>query len=403
MIFNNVSVVIGANYGDEGKGLVTDWLCSKHSNPMGIRFNGTAQAGHTVVTENRRHVFHHFSAGTFAKAHTYLASDFVVSPIFFRTEYQELNDAIETKRKGIHPDCLIITPFDIMLNQAIEKARGNIRHGSCGMGFNEAIERSKYEMFSLKISDSGLHIKTRLEAIRDFYIPFRMKQLGITEIEHLKTPGIIERYLEDVKFVVDHSGIYFPYAWPTVNACIFEGAQGLRLDQDYPTFPHVTRSNTGIKNVVEFLRKCSNKDAVHDFSVYYVSRTYLTRHGSGPLQHAGMYPDGVKPYTKCDCKTNTDNEFQGSLRYSVLDFDQLVSDINRDFKIAPSHWNPKKNFVLTCCDQLEDDQELLIIKDNEEICMTIPEFVKALKEKGFDEVYLSFGETRNTIKSARDL
>ena len=85
------SVVIGANYGDEGKGLMTDFLCRQHSADLVVRFNGGAQAGHTVVTpEGERHVFHHIGSGYFAGVPTYLSKFFVSNPVLFKQEYQEL-------------------------------------------------------------------------------------------------------------------------------------------------------------------------------------------------------------------------------------------------------------------------------------------------------------------------
>ena len=85
-----ISVVIGANYGDEGKGLATDYLASQGTKSLVVRFNGGAQAGHTVVTpDGCRHVFHHFGSGVFAEADTFLSKFFIVNPILFRTEFEE--------------------------------------------------------------------------------------------------------------------------------------------------------------------------------------------------------------------------------------------------------------------------------------------------------------------------
>src|SRR4051812_30640034 len=88
-----VSAVIGANYGDEGKGLVTDYLAEEGEGAVVVRFNGGAQAGHTVVTpEGKRHVFHHFGSGTFRKARTHLSRFFISNPALFRPEFEALAD-----------------------------------------------------------------------------------------------------------------------------------------------------------------------------------------------------------------------------------------------------------------------------------------------------------------------
>src|SRR5580698_7114906 len=82
--------VIGANFGDEGKGLITDFLCSQLDDCLVVRFNGGAQAGHTVVTLRGRHVFHHFGSGTFNDSPTFLSRFFVVNPLLWEKEHIEL-------------------------------------------------------------------------------------------------------------------------------------------------------------------------------------------------------------------------------------------------------------------------------------------------------------------------
>ena len=145
-------VVIGAGYGDEGKGLMTDYFCrSAPSNPLVIRFNGGAQAGHTVVTEDgRRHVFSHFGSGEFAGARTYLSDDFIVNPIKFREEYNTLYSKHVRPITYISENCRITTPYDMILNQCIETCRSN-RHGSCGLGIFTTIQR--HNDISVTIND----------------------------------------------------------------------------------------------------------------------------------------------------------------------------------------------------------------------------------------------------------
>lgn len=92
---HKIKVVIGSGFGDEGKGLMTDYFCSsfpRDESVLNVRFNGGAQAGHTVVTPyGLRHVFGHFGAGSFLpNVVTYLSSEFLVNPILFRKEYGKL-------------------------------------------------------------------------------------------------------------------------------------------------------------------------------------------------------------------------------------------------------------------------------------------------------------------------
>lgn len=139
-------VVIGANFGDEGKGLMTDYFCRqaalKGENCLVILHNGGAQRGHTVVTPGRkRHVFRHFGSGTFTGADTYLSEDFILNPMVFRREWEELEEIGINTKVYVNPKCIITTPFDMILNQIIEEYRKGDRHGSCGMGIHETIIR----------------------------------------------------------------------------------------------------------------------------------------------------------------------------------------------------------------------------------------------------------------------
>ena len=124
---------------------------------------------------------------------------------------------------------------------------------------------------------------------------------------------------------------------------VFEGAQGLLLDQnnsDY--FPHVTTSNTGIKNVMDILKSLNYRGKI---DIYYMSRCYQTRHGAGPFKNELS----KKPYAEIEDLTNVHNEFQGSLRFGYLDFDLLAFAINKDLKNLVLPVNVYITF--TCLDQ----------------------------------------------------
>ena len=120
---HHAHVVIGANYGDEGKGLMTDYLVKKHNAEVVVRFNGGAQAGHTVVTpDGQRHVFSHFGSGTLAGARTFLSKHFVANPILFLKEKKVLEELSPTKKlhnrfMWVDPSVMITTPYDMLINQ----------------------------------------------------------------------------------------------------------------------------------------------------------------------------------------------------------------------------------------------------------------------------------------------
>lgn len=124
----NVKVVIGANFGDEGKGLMTDYFChqatSNGESCVVAMGNGGAQRGHTVVDPSGiRHVFKHFGSGTFSMADTYCTSDFILNPMEFRREYEELSTINYTPQLYWNLNCRWSTPYDMIINQIVEETR----------------------------------------------------------------------------------------------------------------------------------------------------------------------------------------------------------------------------------------------------------------------------------------
>jgi adenylosuccinate synthase len=345
-----ISTVIGANYGDEGKGLITDYLSSQSSS-MVVRFNGGAQAGHTVVTpEGKRHVFHHFGSGTLAKAETFLSQYFVACPIFFVEELKVLSAMGFAPNTYIDHRCPITTPFDIMINQAAEESRGDKKHGSCGMGFNETVHRNQDPDFTLSFKDLfSKDLMDKLKHIREKYVPARLDQLKISDskLPYLNHPQLLENFLGDCEKMVFLTNIC---KWEDLELdhenVVFEGAQGLMLDEDHTFFPHVTRSKTGLKNVAKLL---AARSIATPIDVYYVTRTYVTRHGAGP------FPEEMEklPYDKASDTTNVTNAHQGDLRFGIIDFDYLTARVMDDL-FRGGGLIARPHYAITCADQVGD-------------------------------------------------
>jgi adenylosuccinate synthase len=361
-------VVIGANFGDEGKGLTTDWLCSKHKPDYVVRFNGGAQAGHTVVTpEGKRHVFSHFGSGTFLGIPTILSRFFVVNPLLFWHEMKKLGDLNLAPKVFIDRDCYVTTPFEMLLNQFFERMRGKNRHGSCGVGFGETIERemehlfATYHNFSLKFSDlsSEKLVKETTENILFHYVFKRCEEMGYSGDKFMAFVNLgtdLNRLLADFYVKSRMLYDYCSYRFNDLQKCslVFEGAQGLLLDQNHDFFPHVTRSNTGLKNVIEFCKENGLNSVDNELEVYYISRAYMTRHGAGPFPGENLWSSEGKNIVDL---TNKPNEHQGSLRFAPLDVDLISKTVNVDFE---SNWKEtmmkmEKNLVVTCLDQLNEE------------------------------------------------
>lgn len=366
-----LSAVIGANYGDEGKGHTVDYLSDQRT--LVARFNGGSQAGHTVTTpDGRRHVFHHFGAGTFQGATTFLTEFFLVNPILYVQEHRELATKGVRPKAIIDPNCRVTTPWDMMLNQAAEAKRGPERHGSCGVGINETVTRglnAEYRVLVRDLVDHSWNLKDKLRRIQGEWVPRRATELGVDlrDIPWVSDNRITDRFLADWGWMLREStqdrwdcSSVSARQWDRV---VFEGAQGLRLDEFGKDFPHVTRSRTGLTNVLK-LMDIAGMGSAYPLDVYYVTRPYLTRHGAGPLKYDLIAP----PYSTVRDATNVPNQHQGFLRYAWLDTSDLTDSILEDL-VRADGWNVKPHLSVTCLDQVP--KEFIIMARAEPLGITV--------------------------------
>jgi adenylosuccinate synthase len=328
--------IVGANFGDEGKGLFTDAVTRLFRAKHVARFNGGAQAGHTVVDCEQRHVFGHVASGLFAGADTYLSSRFIVNPYLLTKELTKLK--LPAYQVYASPQCRVTTVYDMVLNNILELARDNSggRHGSCGVGINETVTRNDYG-FTLSLEQLAClteeELADRLELIKQNWVPLRAEELGITHMfdgggEELN--GILDvlnlpcaMHAKVMKSTVKN----FKLGAPRVESneiVVLEGAQGLALDEELGAFPHVTRSITGLP----YALLAANELGIDEVRPVYCTRAYLTRHGNGPLENDGVqfhkagFPQDA---------TNVENDWQGKLRYAPLNVPKLQSFISQDY------------------------------------------------------------------------
>lgn len=381
-----IKVVIGANFGDEGKGLMTDYFChqaaAQGKSSCVVLHNGGAQRGHTVCLPNgKRHVFHHFSSGTFAGASTYFASTFVLNPMIFMDEVKDI--PVQTRALVADPKCMVSTPYDMMFNQIVEEERGEEKHGSCGCGIFETISRYKHPEFSLPYADmvrlqrSGNFTKF-LENIRDKYYGKKLSCSVPEKWQHIwYSKTLLQNYIADFYEMQRYVSPYtnkLKALLSFFDMLVFEGGQGLLLDQNNQSyFPHLTPSNTGLKNPERIIRNLY-QTMERKVEVCYVTRSYITRHGAGRL-------DNECEASELSCsvgdKTNVPNIHQGTIRYARLDADSLLARIDQDFDFfAQRGW--EKSLAVTHLDQLPSD-------------------TVSLSKKCFDKIYRVDGETRENV------
>ncbi len=369
-------IVIGLGYGDEGKGLVTDFLCANSKQPLVIRFNGGQQAGHTVVLPSgQRHVFSNFGSGSFRNVPTFWSAFCSFSPLHFMDEYERLAFPV---KMFIDEICPVTTHYDLLFNQALEASRGEARYGSCGMGFGATMDRSQQEEIGLNVQElkSESQVRTKLNVIRDYY-RLKFEQETIYDFEQFAHAEQDEIFLQEVSKAIElveittANKILSNQAWQTL---IFEGAQGILLDQTFGNQPYITKSNTTSKNAIALLSEYLNLTP----EIFYVTRCYATRHGAGPFSSSTQMPTLINNAEE----TNIDNPYQGKFRTAYLDKERLIYAINADDLFSKGL---SKNLVITCLDQLDPTF------NHQHLIPTLG--------INFTRVFGSYGPTANHIKA----
>lgn len=389
-----VYAVIGKNFGDEGKGLATDFyaLMAQKNNKtcLGIRHNGGAQAGHTVDLEGKRFIFHQLSSGSFRMADTMWAPTFLPDMYKIADEIKEFeNMSHSTPKIMAFGECKCVIIDDILLNMALETSRGDNRHGSCGMGINEAVQRSNHQEYALTFREikegNAQRIYDKLSYIRREYLPERMNELNLTfekcgeYAEFLTDESVLINYAEEVvknsKFVeMTDEKILSKY-----EDIIFEGAQGLLLDDMYKKYrPYLTTSRTGLVNPADFTKRYMKNIPIE---AVYVSRTYVTRHGRGPLP---CEDKNIKEEYNIKDLTNVPNEWQETMRFARHESDEdFALEVKNDLKNAEN----VDGVTLFLTHISETNGNILFEKNNERVEKWIQ---KEEIRKVFDKVVRSY-------------
>ncbi|MHA7818875.1 MAG: adenylosuccinate synthetase [Erythrobacter sp.] len=371
--------VIGAGYGDEGKGRLVDWLAAPHGpEALVVRSNGGAQAAHTVVRGGKRHVFHHVGSGTLAGARTHLSRFMVSHPILLADELAELGALGCKPVISADPRGMVTTPWDMMVNQALEMARGGKRHGSCGLGFGETVGRCEETEFGLTLADlAGPALRATLIAIRDEWLPARCEALGLGKregpLEFAQSQALLDTYVNQCEEFLAVVEIRGDATLGNEKALIFEAAQGLLLDQHGRDFPYLTRSNTGMANIAAI----ASEAGIAEIEPIYATRCYLTRHGRGPMEDER----DIAHWFDVDDPTNRPNPWQERLRFGLIDPLLLASRIAVDLADVPQAVRPA--LAVTCLDQARS--ALAWLQDANLLTGSPEDFAAALCDaSGFD-------------------
>jgi len=328
------SVICGIAFGDEAKGSVVDYLCRQATNPTVVRFNGGHQAAHNVVLpDGTHHTFSQFGSGTLAGARTHLSRYMLVEPMAMENEAEHLRQigvADPYSLLAVDEECVVVTPFHRAANRIREAARGDGRHGSCGLGIGEAASdalthpdetvrwRGLYEpklaeklatirdrkRIELKDEIDGLlrsvvedyDIQDAVDSVirRDMTIPAHYA--SFMSLEAGRVTSVKSEHLAEL---VKHGDL------------IFEGAQGALLDEDHGFHPYTTWSKTTTVNALALLKEIGYEGQIEKLGVV---RTYFTRHGPGPFP-----TEDATLAARLKDAHNGEGRWQGGMRYGHFD------------------------------------------------------------------------------------
>lgn len=290
--------LLGLGFGDCGKGVFTDALTRRWNAHTVVRFNGGAQAGHNVVLpDGRHHTFSQFGSGTLVPGvFTVLAQPVVVHPgalLVEEAHLQSLGVGDAFARLLIDRRCRINTPFHQAAGRLRELQRGDLAHGSCGVGFGETvghgIEFPEHVLRYADLARPALAMQ-KLEQIRHDLLrslanddlPRSPAQQAESQV--LADAGLSERWLASLVPLLrqappaDEASIGERLG--RSGTVLFEGAQGVLLDEWKGFHPHTTWSSIHPRAVDQVARSYGYAGKVEHLGIL---RSYLTRHGAGPF------------------------------------------------------------------------------------------------------------------------
>lgn len=338
-------IVIGSLFGDEGKGITTDYLCRQ--NPWGsivVRFSGGQQAGHNVKIGQKSHVHSNFGSGTLRGVPSYFSEHCTIYPVTMLRELSFLSKHGVNPELFYHPLAHLTTPGDVAYNRWRERQLG---HGSCGQGVGATMKRnieSPLKVYAIDLTSIEVLTK-KCVSIFQYYV-------DLIGSDNPKLDEFLDEYNREFPFfkeaiegMKNFSSFYIKdYDFlKSYDHIIFEGSQGIMLDMNHGIFPNVTYANTTCKNALEI---CDKIDDVNLIELFYVTRCYQTRHGAGWMSN-----ETPIKLTNTQDEINVFNEWQKDFRVGEIDYNLLNyahSIDNLYSKGLP------KNLVVTCLDQRPD-------------------------------------------------
>lgn len=275
-------VVVGAQWGDEGKGKIVDWLTEQAAGV--VRFNGGHNAGHTLVINGKKTILRLIPSGIMhATSVCYLGNGVVLSPEAFFREVDELIALgvpnVESRLR-VSANAPLIMPYHVALDHAREAAAGNKKIGTTGRGIGPAYE-DKIARRTVRVADlfEPERFAEQVRTVMKLHNFVLEKFLGAEPLDPEKVIADTLSYAERLRPMVCDVSASLQRDMAEGKSFLFEGAQGSMLDIDHGTYPFVTSSNTVAGSA------CAGAGVgPHQLNyVLGITKAYCTRVGEGPF------------------------------------------------------------------------------------------------------------------------
>lgn len=328
---NQAFITVDLGFGDSGKGTIVDFLASQHEAPLVVRYNGGAQCAHSVVLpDGREHIFNQFGSGTFVPGSATFYSKYAYfSPLLLVSEMKRL------ERKGVvnpgdlfyvDENALVTTPYHRAANRLREIARAGNAHGTCGIGIGETArlnlevpeiaprvkDFTKEKLFAnVSLAEVRKHFFLEVQQLfplldrKDETVRQELSTFDVDPVDVLK---MIQSVYDQIHILnADEVGALFAKS----ETVIFEGAQGVLLDQDHGFHPYTTWSDTTSRNAYAILSDLQSDVVPEEIGII---RAFTTRHGPGPFPSEAKYLSEL-----LEDPRNPENRWQKRMRIGQFD------------------------------------------------------------------------------------
>ena len=276
----STTVVLGAQWGDEGKGKVTDFFAS--SADFVVRFQGGNNAGHTIVVGDEKLALSLTPSGVlYPNCVPVIGSGCVIDLGFLKKELQMLNDKnVNTEKLAISPNAHVVMPYHKLLDELIEESLGENKIGTTKKGIGPC--------YADKIQRRGIRVQDLLnQDVFEKKVKANVEETNLTLTKIYNQPPLVAEEIinefNDYKDIVSNhvvdTSLLIDNAIKDQKSILFEGAQGTLLDIDHGTYPFVTSSNTSSGNAAIG----SGVGPKNIDRIVGVTKAYISRVGSGPF------------------------------------------------------------------------------------------------------------------------